>query len=141
MAKMIKARIPFFGLLLYVLSIGQASAEKVVVVPLLGGDFAQWALLDSNHDIIEQSGGISVAKKGKSVVWLNFGKRVVGRPIIVSPLYTIGFSFVKTIICGDSASSADIDCGEELNDGNHVFVVTVDSTEAEVKRPFYIVIP
>ena len=142
MKKFIKSRTPLLAIILSLLAVGYTfAANKVVVVPLLGSDSAQWALVDTSQNIIAQSGGISVAQSGTGTVWLNFGRRVVGRPVIVSPQWYGSIGFIKAVICGGSPSQVDSLCDGGKDDGNHVYATTTNSSGITASRAFYIVIP
>lgn len=142
MIKLIKARTPFLALILSLLAIGHTfAANRVVVVPMLGSDTAQWALVGDNQTILDQSGGISVADTDTGVVYLDFGKRVVGRPIIATPQLYGGVGFFQTAICGAGPSEIDANCGLSKHDGNHVVVRTFQINGAFASHAFYIVIP
>ena len=110
---------------------------------------AQWALVRADGTIDSQSGGISMSFSGGGGYYMNFGRNVSGRPILVTLNYGnfSGTSYaagqVTTAPCGGASTDpVRTTCTVTgTNNPNHVFISTNNQSGAAAARPFYIVIP
>ena len=122
------------------------AAEKVVVVPLSVNKTSstQWALVDYDGTILNQSGGISVLSTSSGSYWLDFGQDLTGHAIMATPQggqVNTGYAYVA--ICGGvgvTGSETHFCGGGAYASTNVLSVVTKSSNGIIAPYPFYVVV-
>ena len=118
-----KARTPILAIILSLLAMGYTfAANRVVVVPMLGSDSAQWALVRGDGKVIAGSSGVSSIKRSTGIYIVDFGKDVIGHAVIVSSK-DINRSIAASI-CGalNGARGETITCSSQHNTTRKVLI-------------------
>jgi hypothetical protein len=98
-----------------------------------GPGTVQWALINGAGAIVAQSGGITAGRTGTGSYVLDFHVAVAGKAIVATPnpVFTNSARVDVTAgACGTNGGNGETNCGPGLQDGQHVFAETADSSAA-----------
>jgi hypothetical protein len=106
------------------------------------GPGARWALVRPDGGIVAQSGGITLAAKPSSGVYiLNFGSATTGKLIVVSNAVAADGGFRGAATAGPCGAGTEGIVCPAGNDANHVLVSTTNTTSAAgADHAFYVAV-
>jgi hypothetical protein len=108
------------------------------------GPGVMWALITAAGTVLHQSGGISVQFSGTGQYYLHFPSRVQGKAISLT-VANFGATFppgaLSAISCGGAAAGPDaLTCVQGTNTANDMFVATLNETEVQEDKNFWVVV-
>ena len=102
-------------------------------------------LVGGDASVLAQSGGITTTKgAGNGRYYIHFPFSLASQPLSVSAVYTAGndnaLRAAKVVVCGGGAPGSVPCVGVGNNNVNTAYVEVLDTANATVDTPFYLVV-